>query len=368
MNRRLLPALVALGFFAALLFGASAAREGAAYGLRLAFTTAIPSLFPFFAASSLLADTGVLAALGRVCAAPLWKLYGLPGSAAGALLLGLTGGYPVGAATAAELYRAQQLSRAQAERLLGFCNNTGPAFIVGVCGAGVLGSVQAGLLLYGIHIVSALLTGLVLTTPGRGCTPHIPPAASAAPPAFSRSLVHACEKAAQTSIQVAAFITLFAVLADLLEAGGLLAGLAWLLTPVCRLFGLPDDAVWPLVYGGLELTRGLAILPEAALDGRFLLPVTSALLAFGGLSVWCQSMSVLSGTGLSLKRLFAGKILHALIAAALAVLCSAALPQRVLTLAPMAVPLPAPSYGLIPAGIVTILLTITYGKRRHNRL
>ena len=170
MKRRL-PGLAALLFFLALILGADAAREGAKYGLALAFGTAVPALFPFFAASSLLGQTGVLAALGRVCARPMWKLYGLPGEAAGPLVLGLTGGYPVGAAAAADLHREGRLDAAQAGRLLGFCNNTGPAFIVGVCGAGMLGSVRTGLVLYAIHIAAALLTGLALTHAGRGRAP-----------------------------------------------------------------------------------------------------------------------------------------------------------------------------------------------------
>lgn len=366
MKRRL-PGLAALLFFLTLILGADAAREGAKYGLSLAFGTAIPALFPFFAASSLLGQTGVLAGLGRACARPMWKLYGLPGDAAGPLVLGLTGGYPVGAAAAADLCRAGRLSAAQASRLLGFCNNTGPAFIVGVCGAGVLGSVRTGLLLYAIHIAAALLTGLALTRPGRGRAPAAP-RLPAAPCPFSQALVTACEKAAHTSIQVAAFITLFAVLAELAARGGLLHLLMEGLAPLCVLAGMPREAAAPLVYGALELTRGLAVLPEAALSGRFVLPVASALLAFGGLSVWCQTLSVIAGAGLSLRRCFAGKVLHAALAAALSVLCAAASPRSIPVFAAAETQLPGLPAWMGGAVFVMILLTITYGKHRRHGL
>lgn len=110
-------------------------REGARTGLSLSFQMAVPALFPFFVAGALLTDTGVAAALGRACAWPLWKLYGLPGEAAGALVLGLTGGYPVGVQAAADLYAAGRLDKAQAEHLLGFCNNTGPGRSLWACAA-----------------------------------------------------------------------------------------------------------------------------------------------------------------------------------------------------------------------------------------
>ena len=57
---------------------------------------------------------------------------------------------------------AGAVSREEAERLLGFCNNSGPAFIVGAVGAGIFGSPSVGLALYGIHILAAVLTGLLL--------------------------------------------------------------------------------------------------------------------------------------------------------------------------------------------------------------
>ena len=364
--RRVFPSFAAVCFFAALFFYAAAAREGAVYGLQLAFSTAIPALFPFLAASALLLDTGALDALHRLCTKPLARLYGLPGAAAAPLLLGLTGGYPVGAAAAAALYREGTLTKPQAERLLGFCNNTGPAFIVGVCGAGVLGSVRIGLLLYAIHAASALLTGLVMAhgvpvrqTETRTVKPRY---------ALPQALVRACEQAAQTSIKITAFLTLFAVLTAILDASGLLKRLFVPFAGLCALLGMPEDAGWPLLYGALELTRGLAILPEAALSARFLLPVCSALLAFGGLSIWCQSISVLADTGLSLRRFACGKLLHTALAAALTTLCVHAMPARIPTFAPTVLQSPAASLPGLSIWVVIILFTITYGKHRCHRL
>ena len=368
MKHRFVPGAAALVLFFALLAGADTAREGARTGLALSFQMAIPALFPFFMVSALLTDTGVTAALGHICARPLWKLYGLPGEAAGALVLGLTGGYPVGVQTAGDLYAAGRLDKAQVERLLGFCNNTGPAFIVGVCGVGVFGSVQAGLMLYVLHILSALLTGLALTRPGRGAPPSAPPHSKTTHPVFSAALVRACERAAETSIKVAAFITLFAVFAALLDACGALRLCMAALAPVCRLLGMPETAAAPLTLGTLELTRGLSVLPEAALPQRFALPLASTLLAFGGLSVWCQSLSLAAGHGLSLARCFLGKLLHAAIAGTLTVFWCAVIPRPFPAFAPAEAFFPVCPVWMQAAPIVFILLTITYGKVVRHRL
>ena len=58
------------------------------------------------------------------------ELAGLPD------LLGVTGGYPLGADAVARLRRSGALTREQAERALAFCNNSGPAFLVGAAGVG----------------------------------------------------------------------------------------------------------------------------------------------------------------------------------------------------------------------------------------
>ncbi len=142
-----------------LLFGmilyAPAAAAGVRDGLRIAAETALPALFPFFVAGSLMVRTGLSAAVGRVMARPFHYLYGLPGAGASALALGLLGGYPVGVQVTVQMFQAGQLERAEAERLLGFVNCSGPAFLVGMCGAAVCGSVQAGFLLYAVHVAAA---------------------------------------------------------------------------------------------------------------------------------------------------------------------------------------------------------------------
>ena len=92
-----------LALFAAFLLCPAACADGVREGLALAGREALPALFPFFVASGLLVRSGLAERLGRAAARPLARLYGLPPEAAPAVILGLTGGYPVGAATVAEL-------------------------------------------------------------------------------------------------------------------------------------------------------------------------------------------------------------------------------------------------------------------------
>ena len=160
--KKLLPMLAASAAAALLLLRPQEAASAVRAGLALCAGTVVPSLFPFFVVVSLLLRLGLADCLQGVCGPFMGPMFHLRGVCALPLLTGLLGGYPSGAKTAADLYAAGELTRQEAELLLGFCDNCGPAFLVGYVGASVLGSPQAGARLFLIHIAAALLTGLLL--------------------------------------------------------------------------------------------------------------------------------------------------------------------------------------------------------------
>ena len=140
--------LAASAAAALLLLRPQEAASAVRAGLALCAGTVVPSLFPFFAAISLLLQLGAAEALGRLCAPIMRPLFRMRGVCALPLLAGLLGGYPSGAKTAASLYAQGRITRQEAELLLGFCDNCGPAFLLGCVGAGVLGDPATGLWLF----------------------------------------------------------------------------------------------------------------------------------------------------------------------------------------------------------------------------
>ena len=149
--------LVLLLATAGLLLAPQAAASGALQGLRACAARVIPALLPFFVVSRMLTALP-LPTPGRRADRLFRALFGVRAACLPALLTGLLGGYPAGAAAVTELYRAGALSKAEAERALCFCNNSGPGFFAGLIGAAVLGDVRRGLILYGLHALSALMT------------------------------------------------------------------------------------------------------------------------------------------------------------------------------------------------------------------
>lgn len=279
--------LAALGL---LLARSAEAAQAVRDGLALCAGSVIPALFPFLAVSGLLTalDAGASPALG-----PLARLLGCSRAGARAFLLGLTGSYPVGARTVAQLYRRGGISRREACRLLLFSNNCGPAFILGVAGLGCFGSLRAGVLLWGVHILAALVIALAL--PRRAAEPPGRPGSVPARPALVPALIAAVRDAAGTMVYICGFVVFFLVLTRLLTA----------------LTGLEH----PLPLGLLELTGG--ILRLSGTRGDFVL--AAALMGWGGVCVHCQTAAVLEGSGLHMRGYLSAKAAQAVLSAALAV-------------------------------------------------
>ncbi|MFR4973880.1 MAG: hypothetical protein ACLUB2_10970, partial [Butyricicoccus pullicaecorum] len=228
---------------------------------------------------------------------------------------------------------------------------------------GLCGSVRTGVLLYSIHIASALLTGLAMTVRESPQTMrHTSRAPESLP--FSTCLTQSVQQAGRACLSITAFIMLFSMLRRVLEAAGILEHAAVLCTPLLWFLGAPAYAAQPLLVGILEMTSGLVLLPEGA--GRALLPAMSFVVGFGGLSVLCQTAAAVNG--LSLRRLFYGKVLHGLIAAALTMIVQAILPHPTPVFSAELASLPAhPAAGLLFVSI-SILCVTSSGKKHRNRL
>lgn len=299
-----------IGAFWLLLRLPAEAAEGARQGLALCAGVIIPSLLPFLILSALAAALGLPAVLARLTAPVLSRL-GIPPVCAAPLLLGFMGGYPVGAASLAELVRGGLLTPQEAARALPWCNNTGPGFIVGVAGGAVFGSVRTGLLLYLCHVLAALI--IAILSGKKAVKP------AALPPFRSReslaAALPACMRAAATNtVCICAYVIFFSVLSALLRAAGVFSAPAAALS---ARFGTELRASYALFSGILELSSGVGSLRGMPLTSGSA-ALTAFLLGFGGLSVHCQTLYAVSEAEIKCARHFAGRILHGLLSALLA--------------------------------------------------
>ena len=313
MLKKLLYIFASLGIFAALLIFPKAAAEAVKDGLIMCGQVIIPSLFPFFIATNLLNELGASKLISNALA-PFGARLGISGHGVSAFIIGVTGGYPLGAAYTARLRSQGLISLEEASRLLIFCNNSGPAFIVGAAGIGVFSSAAVGFFLYAVHILSALSFGIMIC-PKAPCDICYDEDIFA-PVSFSEAITASVRRSADSVIGVCAFVIAFSALNGVLDGMDITRILAGELS-----YRLGAELSWcrALLSGILELGNGIGGM--SGLDIRPLnLALAAFILSWGGLSVHFQTLAMISGTDIKTARYMIGRLMIALMAASLSLL------------------------------------------------
>ena len=290
MRKKYVIGLFAVMAMAVMILDAKNALQGAQDGVTLCIYTVIPSLFPFFFISGMI-NRSLLGCSGKLFK-PMGRLCGIPAGAESILLLGLTGGYPVGAQAIGIAYESGQLNKKDAQRMLGFCSTAGPAFVFGLVGA-MFENKLIPWVIWICLIASSLLTGMLL--------PH---KSQNACRISAQNKKNPLEQAIRAMASVCGWVILFRVLISFLKR--------WILW----LFPLEVSAV---ITGFLELTNGCIEISKHA-NPAFAFIAITGMLAFGGICVGLQTISVTGA--LSCKNYFKGKVLQTVIAMILAVICS----------------------------------------------
>lgn len=293
------------------------AVDAAGNGVELCLNVILPSLFPFFVLSTLCVELGMIHMLGKLTEPLMRPLFRVSGACAGAFLLGIVGGYPVGARTAIAMYQKGECPKQEAERLLSFCNNSGPAFILGVVGAGIFSSSAVGLWLYGAHVLSSVLVGILFRFYGKESPASVKIKKMHPESSFPNAFTDSVKTAFSGTLNICAFVIFFTVLIRMLFLTGIITGLAGFTGWLLRDLGVDARAVESILTGIIEMTSGVWSLRDMAASLGSKLCMAAFILGWAGLSVHCQVLSFIGSSGLSTKTYFFGKLLHGLISAGL---------------------------------------------------
>ncbi len=194
------------------------AAEAARNGLALSVHSVLPSLFPFLVLASLFMESSIVRRIGRRVSPVTEALFGISGEGAGALLLGLFCGFPIGARAVMGAYERGSLSKEEAERLLPLANGPSFAFLFSAVGCGLFESPAFGLSLYFSSVAASLLCGILLRLLFGKCEGAVGCEGSSPPEALPTLFVRAVTDAGGASVSVTAFIVFFSILSDALSA------------------------------------------------------------------------------------------------------------------------------------------------------
>lgn len=270
------------------------AKQYAYLGLSVWFDQMIPSLLPFMILSSLLIRLNLDELLIKPVSGILKLLYNINDAGIYVLVMGFLCGFPMGAKTAAMEYEEGKLSRQEAEFLLAFTNNIGPAYFFSF----VYGSIYtdmplyAGLFcLYGIP----LLYGLILRhTVYRNLTVTDSKAKRSA--RKKQSFLSALDESVEGGLFQIAMLGGYMILCNLL-----------VLIPKI----LFSSSLWAgsFFHNLLEVSGGLLSIKQFVLSSPAAFFLGHISLAFTGISCHLQTFHILGNTDLSKQKYMLHKLI-----------------------------------------------------------
>lgn len=286
---RVLLLLIPLSFMLFMTVKPSICARAALRGLIACGETVIPSLFPFTVCVLFLMRCGLSDSFkfGRLTG----KITGLGTKSSCVFLFSAIGGYPVGARLINELCEQGYIDEEGANRMLCFCVNSGPAFIVLAVGEGLLHSKSIGYIL----LLSSILSSVILMCLfGFKKIKEKTENRKEANSCYSECFVGAAASAAESMLSISAYIVFFSAARAFFEEV------------------LPNWGALSVFKDMLEVTTALTNTKNVC--------YISFLLGFSGFCVWFQIFGSVKGFRIRLWLFALSRLLHGLLSAALTLL------------------------------------------------
>ena len=265
-------------------------------------TSVVPSLMAFMIVASFVSESSCGDLLGKIL--PTRFLFNLPQNCGKAILLSMLGGYPCGAKMIANMLKKDEIDIKTAQRMLNFCINASPAYVISAIGIGLFGNAKIGAIIWLSHISTALLIGVIF----RG-KPAVEKAHHSIHLPIADSFVKSVLDSTNTMIAISGFVITFSVTLTLLKQ----IGVATLVTNILNLLTKDGSTSKALFDAFFDVVVG----SETCLDCS---PVTAVVLcagavSFGGMSILSQIAYLLSGQKMNFVQIILFRLVHAVLTA-----------------------------------------------------
>lgn len=258
-------------------------------GIKLFFYSVLPGLLPFMFLTKLLTELGIVFKISKRFSWLSEKLFGTPGVSIYCFLMSILSGYPIGAKIIGDLYNKQLITEEDAKRMSLFCTTSGPIFVIGAVGVGMLSSFKLGLIIYLSHILSSFILGIVYNLIFRKKN-QTHTSIVLASNKHENMIASALSETINSLFMVAGFITIFYLLTDALTLLNVIDFISNIFSKILPFADISIKEFSGILYGITEVTHGAR---DLSLFGEKYAPVICGLISFSGLSIIMQSMTFL---------------------------------------------------------------------------
>lgn len=290
---KILIGFVAIIFIALILINSKIVSNSALKGLYICLNVLIPSMLIFLIVSDFCQRTNVLNFVLKPLQPIFTKFFKVDKNLTSTIFFSLIGGYPTGAYLISNWLENKQISKETAARLLCFCVNSGPAFLIGAISVPFTGNIFFGMMLFISQIVAFFLVGTLCSI--RVKTEEIKKICVENKESVSQIFVNSINRSIRTMAVICGFTILFSAIIGLL-------------------FQLMDanfqnsKIIKAIISGFLEVTNGITTFNKIENLNTFL---TIALISsFGGLCVHFQIRAILSKFKISMKKFYVWRLIY----------------------------------------------------------
>ncbi len=304
--KKIVYIIVLIAFLSYILIFPAEAVSAAAVGLNLWFEKMLPTLLPFAILSYILIHSGILDSFAQALHCLLKHVFPVSSAGIYPLVAGLLFGFPMGSKITADLVSAGKMTKDEGQRLFCVCNNISPMFIASFILNDCLGRPDLRVATYLILYTPPLALYMALNRNRSFCPPKAP------------ALSLKSKKTTSMSFQIidAGIMNGFETLAKL---GGYIIIFA-ILAQMSMLLPVPSQIGKCLIIGFTEITNGISYTARQGMEFQIAYPLMVAYTAFGGLSGFAQTASMVKEAWFSMTPYFLIKIFQTISAVALALL------------------------------------------------
>ncbi|SKA92301.1 sporulation integral membrane protein YlbJ [Caloramator quimbayensis] len=312
-NIKAVTALIST-FLILLIFYPKASINGAKEGINLWMFIVIPSLLPFFIINDMLMSLKVPENIAKLFAPVIKLLFNTTGYGAYVFIMSIFSGYPSGAKIVNDLIKSKKISVKEGQKILTFSSTSGPLFIIGAVGSGMLKYSIAGYILYISHILGAILNGIlfrfILKDADKNKFNYNNNFYSENYYSSSEIFSKAISSSLITCGLIGGYIIMFSVIIYLLREIQYFDIIGYLLQKFFHLSSFFTFTIKSLFETSLEISNGAKIISLMDKSFTYKMCLLSFIIAFSGLSIIGQVSGILSKSGINIKLYVISKVFH----------------------------------------------------------
>ncbi len=306
INRKLILILVITIILGAIVINPEVYITSCLNGIMVWATVVLPALLPFMFFTKTLTELGVADILAsKFKLFP--KIFKVPSLAIYVFILSILSGYPVGAKIVADLYESGAISKEEAYKITTFTSNSGPMFILGSVGIGMLTSRKLGIIILISHILGALINGLIYRNHKENSTEINKKIIEK----NNLSIGDLMWNTVHSVLIIGGFIALFFVIIEIINNLNIFSPISNLFSKIFNC----DANIFTAIFNGIfEITRGCLDISKLGLSELISGTLCTFIISFGGLATAMQALVFLKKFDMRFSFFIKQKITHAIFA------------------------------------------------------